>query len=410
MVLSYALVAVLFFLCIFLFLKYRQEHQQNRQKEKINLQEIEKNNVILHNLNVCFLLIDKDFIVRKTNYYRLNHLSPDGTLKRVGDLLKCRNAVISGECGTHECCKICGIRATIGQAFYRKSDFKKMEASMKIFDRENKQITPCDVSVSGTYLNMDGEEKMLLTVYDISELKNVQRLLNIERENAISVDKLKSAFIANMSHEIRTPLNAIVGFSSLLATTADEEEKNMYLDIINKNNSRLLQLINDILDLSQIESGTLNFDYSEFDVNDLLKELNELFKIRLQEKPGVNLVCESGLDPIMISSEKERVVQVLVGLMDNAIKFTKSGEIRFGCRITDEKEICFYVKDTGIGIPSEIQDKIFSRFTKLNREMPGTGLGLALSQSIVEKLGGKISMESQAEKGSTFWFTLPLQK
>lgn len=144
---------------------------------------------------------------------------------------------------------------------------------MQIVYQDNKQITPCDVYVSGNYLDTDGEELMLLTVFDISELRNTQRLLRLEQENSRSCDKLKNAFIANMSHEIRTPMNAIVVFSSLLATASNEEEKNMYTDIISQNSDRLLRLISDILDLSQIEAGSFNFQYSVFNANDLLREL-----------------------------------------------------------------------------------------------------------------------------------------
>ena len=224
----------------------------------------------------------------------------------------------------------------------------------------------------------------------------------------LSCDKLKASFIENMSHEVRTPLNAIVGFSSLLATASDKEEKDMYIDIINQNNDRLLKLINDILDLSQIDSGTLNFQYSDFDVNDLLRELYELFKFRLKEKPDITLFCEAGLDPIMIRTERQRVMQVLINLLTNAMKFTQQGEIRFGCQLKEDNEIYFFVTDTGSGIPEDERDKIFNRFIKLDREIPGTGLGLTLSQTIVEKLGGRIGVESQQGIGSTFWFAVPL--
>lgn len=207
-------------------------------------------------MNAYLLLIGKDFVVQKTNYYSLNGIEEDKRIKRVGDLLHCKNAVESGECGTHTCCKVCGVRVAIGRAFYKRENFDRFEASMQIVGQNNKQITPCDVHVSGNYLNTNDEELMLLTVYDISELRNTQRLLQLEQENSRSCDKLKNAFIANMSHEIRTPMNAIVGFSSLLATVSSEEEKNMYTDIINQNSDRLLQLISDILDLSQIEAGS----------------------------------------------------------------------------------------------------------------------------------------------------------
>lgn len=372
--------------------------------------KLDRATLILRNINAYFLLIDKEFIVCDTNYYSLNRLPApeDGVIKRVGDLLHCRNAAAAGECGKHEQCKICRVRAAIGKSFSTKENFKKLNAFMNLLSEDENRVIPCDVSVSGNYLDIGGEDHMVLTVYDVTELKNVQRLLNIERENSISADKLKSAFIANISHEIRTPLNAIIGFSGLIATASSEEEKQMYMDIISENNERLLRLINDIFDLSQIESGTLTFEFSEFDANDLLRELEGIFKVKLADNPSVDLICGANLQPVMMYSERHRVIQVMANLIHNAIKFTKSGEIRFGCRMEGTDEVFFYVSDTGIGIPVAEQEEIFSHFKKLDREVPGTGLGLTLSQSIIRNLGGRAGLESEINKGSTFWFILPL--
>ena len=320
---------------IFITVKYQQGQKKVCRRERENSRERQKEDLIFRNVNAYLLLIGKDFVVQKTNYYSLNDIEEDKSIKRVGDLLHCKNAVESGECGTHACCKVCGVRVAIGRAFYKRENFDRFEASMQIVSQNNKQITPCDVHVSGNYLNTNDEELMLLTVYDISELRNTQRLLQLEQENSRSCDKLKNAFIANMSHEIRTPMNAIVGFSSLLATASSEEEKNMYTDIINQNSDRLLQLISDILDLSQIEAGSFDFYYSEFNANDLLRELYALFNIRLVEKPEVMLVCEADLAELTIYSERQRIMQVFMNLLTNAMKFTQKGEICFGCRVRD---------------------------------------------------------------------------
>ena len=165
----------------------------------------------------------------------------------------------------------------------------------------------------------------------------------------------------------------------------------------------------DVLDLSKIESGSLDFHYSEFDVNDLLCALHGILNIRLKDKPEIKLICKAGTDEWIIYSEQHRIVQIITNLVHNAMKFTHSGEICFGCRPQGEDEIYFYVSDTGIGIPAGEQDKIFDRFTKLDHEVPGTGLGLTLSQTIVQNLGGEMGVESEVTKGSTFWFTLPLK-
>lgn len=379
------------------------------KRREIALKKVaDEEKIILQNINAYFLLINREYMVLETNYYFLNGLPEDTSNVRVGELLHCRNAIEAGECGAHAKCKLCGVRMAIGRAFTKKTDITHLNASMKLLNREGTEVIPCDVVVSGAYLNRDGEERLLLTVCDATELRNMERLLEVERRNAVSADRLKSAFIANMSHEIRTPLNAIVGFSGLMATASSEEEKQMYSDIISQNNDRLLKLVNDIFDLSQIEAGTLNFVYSEFDVNDLLRELHGIFQMKLKEIPEVDLVCEACLEPVMLHSERQRIFQVLANLLHNAMKFTKDGEVRFGYKLTEGREIRFYVADEGIGIPTEVQGKIFNSFMKLDREMPGTGLGLTLSQSIVENLGGKIGLESEVNKGSTFWFSLPL--
>lgn len=405
--LAVIIIVVLSAALIYMWAKCQSLQKEVRSKENKE-SELKKMALVLQNINAYFLLIDKDFVVCDTNYYSLNRLpiQVGGVTKKVGDLLHCRNAIAAGECGQHEQCKLCCIRASIGKSFYKKASFKNLEASMNLLSEDEMTVTSCDVSVSGTYLNIRGEDYMVLTVYNVTELKNIQRLLAIEREHSISADKLKSSFIANMSHEIRTPLNAIVGFSGLMMSASGEEERKMYADIIAENNERLLRLVNDIFDLSQIDSGMIDFAYTDFDANDLLREMEGIFKMKLNNS-SVELVCEAHVQPIMMYSERERIIQVLSNLLHNAMKFTESGEIRFGCRMEGDEKVCFFVSDTGIGIPLEEQKKIFSRFIKLDREMQGTGLGLTLSQTIIENLGGNLELDSEINRGSTFSFVLP---
>lgn len=405
---TYIVIGILFAIILLICIKYWYLWSKLNLQKNEWMAHIKESDTILYSMNACFMLVDRDFVVLRTNYYDLNGIPGEPVSNRVGDLLKCKNAVRSEGCGAHHNCGSCMVRYTIENAFCHKKGFSKLEASMRLFSPDHQRIIPCDVSVSGTYLTDADQEQMLLTIYDITELKNTQRLLSIEKENAVSAEKLKSAFIANMSHEIRTPLNAIIGFSGLLASTDDDAEKKMYLDIVAENNHRLLQIVTDVLDLSKIESGSLDFHYSRFDVNDLLCGLHGILEIRLKDKPDIKLVCEAGTDEWMIYSEQQRIVQILTNLVHNAIKFTQNGEIRFGCRPHGETDVYFYVSDTGIGIPVGEQDKIFDRFTKLDHEVPGTGLGLTLSQTIVQSLDGEIGVESEVTKGSTFWFTLPL--
>ena len=199
-------------------------------------------------------------------------------------------------------------------------------------------------------------------------------------------NQLKSAFLANMSHEIRTPLNAILGFSRIIAETENAEERLQYYDIVEKNNMRLQELINEILDLSKIESGMMEFNYAPVSLYILCEDVKNTYSFRCQ--PGVELVFEESDPSLVISTDRNRLFQVFSNLIGNATKFTAKGSISFGYKLK-EKEIVFHVADTGSGISDDKIDKIFDRFIMANNQVQGTGLGLSISKIIVEKLGGK---------------------
>ena len=225
-----------------------------------------------------------------------------------------------------------------------------------------------------------------------------------DKEKIEESNRLKSAFLANMSHEIRTPLNAIVGFSNLLAETCHSEETREFCEIIETNNELLLQLVNDILDLSKIEAGQMDFIYSEFNVSTLFRSLYQTFQSRV--KDGVTLYCEIPEQDCVIYSEKNRLTQVITNFLTNACKFTFQGAIRMGYK-EREDGLYFYVKDTGKGIERKNLPHVFERFAKFDSFIQGTGLGLSICQTILENLHGKIGVESEEGKGSTFWFTIP---
>ena len=255
----------------------------------------------------------------------------------------------------------------------------------------------------------NGRKWILYTAWDITDQKILERKLRLAKEEAEESNRIKSAFLANMSHEIRTPLNAIVGFSSILAEDVSEEERAEYLSIISKNNDILLQLINDILDLSKIEAGTLEYVYANIDVNKMLSEIEQAARMR-QTNANVAICAVTPLEGLLLYTDQRRVTQVLNNFISNAMKFTNTGSITFGYEEPKDGYIRFFVTDTGTGIPPEKVADIFNRFVKLDSFKQGTGLGLAISQNIVKELKGEIGVASELGKGSTFWFTLPYEK
>ena len=409
-----ALLSILIILCAVLLLSYLWERRKCLRMQKRLFRESRKlehtshiASAILKNVHAYILLIDNDFKVLKTNYYQLTGTQKSLEEKRVGDLLQCRNALSAeGGCGTHAYCGSCPIRCAIRQAFEQRRGFTDLEATLNVLTAEKKSVA-CDAVISGSYFLLNEEENMVLTVHDITQLKQAEKELTLAKEKAENADISKSAFLANMSHEIRTPLNAITGFAEILASANTEEEKAQYQEIIKMNADLLLQLVNDILDMSKIEAGTLEFVYTKVDINLLLSDLQQLFQMRVNEAGGnIQIIAEPGLPSCTIETDRNRVAQVLSNFTTNAIKFTQEGNVRIGYKARDT-ELYFYVTDTGTGIPADKLPEVFGRFVKLNKEKKVTGLGLSISKTIVNKLEGQIGADSVEGKGSTFWFTIP---
>ena len=236
--------------------------------------------------------------------------------------------------------------------------------------------------------------------------KMAQELKDLKEKAELS-DRLKSAFLANMSHEIRTPLNAIVGFSELMINCDDSSEKEEYMEIIQSNNELLLRLINDILDLSKIESGILERKPEKFNMSKVCSELYTMILPKVTN-PDVEFCMDESGPECLIFLDRNRLKQVWMNYLTNAVKCTQSGYIKMGYSI-EGKGIRFYVEDSGVGIPVELQDRVFGRFQKLNEFAQGTGLGLAISRAIIEGAGGKVGFISQPGKGSTFWAWVPCE-
>ena len=243
---------------------------------------------------------------------------------------------------------------------------------------------------------------LLVMLNDITEQRQDQLALMKVQE----ADKMKNAFIANMSHEIRTPLNAIVGFAHLVTETTNASEQREYFSIINKNCDLLLKLINDILDLSKIESGRLNYNVSEVELRDICQEAYVVQSLKMTSDVAL-LYNSVAMPSVRLWIDPHRVEQVLLNLLSNAIKFTSKGFISLFYEVED-MFVRVSVMDTGIGISEEKLESVFERFVKLDDFYQGAGLGLPICKMIVEQLGGEIGVRSELGKCSTFWFTLPL--
>lgn len=254
-----------------------------------------------------------------------------------------------------------------------------------------------------SYNSMGKPNRIISYTTDITEQRAQQdELLRIKE-----ADKMKSAFLASMSHEIRTPLNSIVGFSDIVADTDDNDERKQYLNIIHQNTQLLLNLIDDILDFSKIEAGTFKYQLCKTNIKDICDELYMSNIIKM--KPEVQLSYNKDLPAIFIQTDPQRIMQVIGNFINNAIKFTQQGYIKLEYKQFDNN-LWIGVSDTGIGIADKDQERIFRRFVKVNDFAQGTGLGLAICKTIIETLGGCIGVKSKEGEGSTFWFTLPINK
>lgn len=278
----------------------------------------------------------------------------------------------------------------------------------------SKHGVECPIEISFAYFTWKGKDVFLAAVRDVSERRRVEQELRSAKDKAEESDRLKSAFLANMSHEIRTPLNAIVGFSRLLARkNYDQDKRKIFIDDIQSNSNQLLTIINDILDISKIESGQFILNPTHVCINKLLQEVYDTMQLQIRDKDLV-LFCEKPLpdNEVTILVDEVRLKQILTNLLNNAIKFTEHGYIHFGYKAGDGKQLLFFVRDTGIGIAPEKHAIIFEHFRQeddtTTRKYGGTGLGLSISKKLIELTGGSIWVESEKNKGAQFFVSVPI--
>jgi PAS domain S-box-containing protein len=273
------------------------------------------------------------------------------------------------------------------------------------------------VQINGSKFLYSGKEALLFIVRDITRMKETEDKLRKSLQKAEEADMLKSVFLANMSHEIRTPMNAIIGFSEILSDQdLSKKERQEFINYITQGSNTLMNLIEDIIDITKIEAGQIKINFEACDVNNLMDELYATF-IKMKNKNGKQKLEIRLNKPIVkegftITTDPSRIRQILSNLIVNALKFTDDGFIEFGFTITGENQIVFYVKDTGIGIPEDKKKLIFDRFGQvehhLSQNKKGTGLGLSISKKLSELLGGDLTVESEVDKGSIFFLTLPI--
>jgi signal transduction histidine kinase len=251
---------------------------------------------------------------------------------------------------------------------------------------------------------------------DISQKKEIENSLIQAKNRAEQSEKLKTTFLENISHEIRTPMNGINGFANLLyQEEVPEQDKQLYLEIIYKNSNRLLSLINNILDISKIETNQLILYKKECSLDNIFKDITQKVHHSFSQYSNINLKIKNRIDyeSGFIITDGNRLKQIIINLIENAFKFTKYGYIEVDCAIVDNKQLIFSVKDNGEGISIEFQNEIFNIFTKSNSSIKantqGVGLGLSISKGLVENLGGKIWLDSSSKTGTTICFTIPYQ-
>lgn len=358
------------------------------ESEQRMIQLIRQNELVLNNINSGLAYIANNYIVQWEN------------ISLCGKSLS-YEAYKKGE----PCYLTAHNRTTPCENCVKQRARRSGQVESILFNLDNKHVI--EVFATPIFNEQGDVDGVVIRVDDVTERQHMIGELEKARNRAEQSDKLKSAFLANMSHEIRTPLNAIVGFSDLLMVTEDQEEKEEFIQIINANNELLLKLINDILDLSKIEAGSVELKYEDFDLAVYFNELAASMHRRVVN-PQVRLVPMNPYETCTVRLDKNRLAQILTNFVTNAIKYTSEGMIEMGYEKVGGS-IRLYVRDTGIGIPEDKKDKVFHRFEKLDEFAQGTGLGLSICKAIVEACRGEIGFESEFDKGSLFWAVLPCQ-
>lgn len=369
-------------------------HENSLLEARRNIEKIQrKAQLILDNTNSGLIYLNSDCVVEWENVTQYGQ-KKFPLLSGCKSAMHCYRTVGIEMQQTQPCKEDCIVRQVIRTG---KAMQEEIYAGERIFE-----------VIATPVVDDDRRAGVVLKYEDVTVQRKSAGDLKRAKEEAEASNKLKTMFLSNMGHELRTPLNSVVEFSKLLVTTENAKEKKEFASIIKRNNEMLLQLINDILDLSKIEAGMLEFTYSYVDVNELFRNMELNARVKAKENVNLEIKCVLQQGDCVIQSDRNRIQQVMMNMIDNALKFTEKGVIEIGYEVQENKGVRFYVSDTGQGISQEKQKEVFGRFVKLNHVVTGTGLGLSICEMIVQKLGGRIGVESEEGKGTTFWFTLPV--
>lgn len=371
-------------------------------------------NALFDSAPVIMILVNPNHEVIRMNRFGLESTSKDSceiVNLRSGDVLKC---IISYKdprgCGFNEQCVSCKLKSIIGSTFLTGKEHFKVEAEILLYGERG--IKKHTMLVSTSIISKEPEKNVLVTIDDITIRKEMEVALTRAKEKAEENDNLKSAFLANISHEIRTPMNGIIGFSEMIQKAGLSDDKRKYFsELIMESCKQLLNIINDVIDISRIDTSQISLDIAEMNLNELMLDIFMVNRIAAESK-NISLYQKKGLmdEDAMIMTDKGKLKHILLNLVGNAVKFTLNGFIEYGYMVRENK-IQFFVKDTGIGIKPALHNAVFERFrqaeTSDTRTYGGAGLGLSISKGLVELMGGEIWLESEYGKGSEFIFNIP---
>jgi PAS domain S-box-containing protein len=385
--------------------------------ERVKIEQALKNsemqlNAIFNNAPVIMILLNE-----KTQVLKMNKFGMEATGRnmesltglRPGDVMKCINSYNDPRgCGFSSFCHSCTLKRTVENTFNSGTEYYKAEAQLTTVESDSRKLHT--ILISTSVISNVPQKQVLITIDDITSGKMLENELRKARDRAEESDRLKSAFLANISHEIRTPMNGIMGFSEMLKKPGiSDEKRNQFSSLIHEGCRQLLSIITDVIEISMLDSDQMSIVKSEFRIGEFMQDLFLLFRSQAATK-GLNLSFSKDKIDQTINTDREKLKHILSNLLSNAVKFTKEGSIEYGYSIRSSA-IEFFVRDTGIGIQSDLHDAIFERFrqaeTSDTRQYGGTGLGLSIAKGLVALLDGRIWLESEPGSGTTFFFTIP---